>query len=53
MRHNLYLSQGGCVFFRICLFISRIMQKLRDRFSQNFMERWYTWTVAETVWSWW
>jgi len=30
-----YLRRGGYVFVRVCLFVSRITQKLLDRFSQN------------------
>ena len=35
-----YVRQGGYVFHFVCLFVSRIVQKLLNRFSQNSMERW-------------
>ena len=34
-----YLRQGGYVFVGVCLFVSRIRQKLLNRFSQNSAEK--------------
>jgi len=40
-----YLRQGGYVFIGIswlvCLFVSMVMQKLLERFSENLFERWH------------
>ena len=35
-----YLCWGDYVFIGICLFVSRIMHKLLNRFSQYLVERW-------------
>jgi len=34
----------------VCLFVSRIKQKLLDRFSQNSVERWHM--ADEETWTW-
>jgi len=40
---NYFLRQGDNVFTSlVCLFVSRITQKLRNRFSQNSVERGHT-----------
>jgi len=36
-----YLRLGGYVFTYVCLFVSTIVQKLLNRFSQNSVERWH------------
>jgi len=40
-----YLCQGGSVFINICLFVclfvSRMTQKLLSKYSQNSVERWH------------
>jgi len=47
-----YLHQGGYVFISVGLFVSRIMQKLLDQFSQNLVEG-ATWAMEENIRFWW
>jgi len=36
-----YLREGGYVFNVVCLFVSRITQKLVNRFPPDLVERWH------------
>jgi len=43
---NSYLYQEGYSFIDVCLFVSRIVQKLLNRFSRR---KGSTWTTEETI----